>query len=196
MLMGNGVATAGGWQSPVRPMTVTRHFEQPATPYAAGHRGVDLAGEPGQAVTAAADGVVSYAGPLAGRGVVVVVHGTLRTTYEPVQPAVRRGAEVAAGALIGRLQSGHHGCPAAACLHWGLLRGETYLDPLSRLGAQQIRLFPPAVAGAVPVTGASDQVQAAKVGTAGALPPTVTPGVTWSVAALAGAGVIMVRRRR
>ena len=92
MLAGHGHGGGGdGWQAPLRPMTVTRSFQPPPTPYAAGHRGVDLGGEPGQPVLAAAAGVISYAGPLAGRGVVVVVHGALRTTYEPVQATVRRG---------------------------------------------------------------------------------------------------------
>jgi murein DD-endopeptidase MepM/ murein hydrolase activator NlpD len=81
-----GAAAASAWQAPLVPVVVTRHFERPPTPYAAGHRGVDLRGTPGEAVLAAGAGEVSYAGLLAGRGVVVVVHGTLRTTYEPVQP--------------------------------------------------------------------------------------------------------------
>ncbi len=41
------------------------------------------------------------------------------------------------GQLLGRCRPGHHGCPVAACLHWGLLRGDTYLDPMSLLGARR-----------------------------------------------------------
>jgi murein DD-endopeptidase MepM/ murein hydrolase activator NlpD len=196
-LTGNAAAATGRWQAPMQPTQVTRRFEPPPTPYAAGHRGVDLAGVPGEAVVAAASGVVSYAGPLAGRGVVVIVHGALRTTYEPVQATVLRGASVAAGEQIARLQAGHPGCPVSACLHWGLLRGETYLDPLSVLGEQQVRLLPPA--GPVQVRPAAatlrpGPVKTALAGKAAAAP--VNPGVTWSVAALAGAGVVMIRRRR
>jgi murein DD-endopeptidase MepM/ murein hydrolase activator NlpD len=76
--------------------------------------------------------------------VVSVAHPSgLRTTYEPVSPAVRAGQQVTAGSVLGALLPGHAGCPAAACLHWGLLRGETYLDPLSLLAPRHLRLLPP-----------------------------------------------------
>ena len=52
------------------------------------------------------------------------------------------GAVVAAGAAIGTLEAGHPGCPASACLHWGLRRGEVYLDPLALLGFGRMRLLP------------------------------------------------------
>jgi hypothetical protein len=49
---------------------------------------------------------------------------------------------VAAGAVLGHLTlTGSH-CLPAACLHWGLLRGEDYLDPLSLLGLERVRLLP------------------------------------------------------
>jgi murein DD-endopeptidase MepM/ murein hydrolase activator NlpD len=131
-----------GWRSPAgAPMVVVRGFEPPATPYGAGHRGVDLAAPPGAAVRAAGDGLVAYAGPLAGRGVVVVSHGALRTTYEPVTATVAVGSRVRAGDVIGRLEAGHPGCPDG-CLHWGLLRGDAYLDPLSLLRPARPRLLP------------------------------------------------------
>ncbi len=92
---------------------------------------------------AAGDGVVGFAGMLAGRGVVTVVHGALRTTYEPVEPGVSVGQVVRAGDALGTLAAGHTGCPVAtACLHWGLRRGEDYLDPLSLLRQQRSRLLP------------------------------------------------------
>ena len=51
----------------------------------------------GQPVLAALPGAVTYAGSLAGRGVVVVDHGATRTTYEPVAATVTVGTPVAAG---------------------------------------------------------------------------------------------------
>lgn len=67
------------WRSPVPgPLRVARPFQPPPSRYAAGHRGVDLTASAGTVVTAAGDGVVGFAGILAGRGVVTVVHGTLR----------------------------------------------------------------------------------------------------------------------
>ena len=121
---------------------VVADFDPPQSRYGAGHRGVDLAGEPGQRVRTAAAGRVTYAGALAGRGVVVVAHGSTRTTYQPVEAAVEVGALVDAGDLIGTLErSGSH-CAPEVCLHWGLIEGETYLDPLSLLGAGPVRLLP------------------------------------------------------
>jgi murein DD-endopeptidase MepM/ murein hydrolase activator NlpD len=128
---------------PLSPATVVRSFDPPPRPWLAGHRGVDLAGTPGATVTAARAGTVAFAGVLAGRGVVSVAHaGGLRTTYEPVTPGVRAGDAVAAGAAIGTLTAGHPGCPATACLHWGLRRGDAYLDPLVLVGRGRVRLLP------------------------------------------------------
>ena len=122
---------------------LTRPFDRPPAPYAAGHRGIDLAGSAGQPVVAAGAGVVAFAGLVAGRPVVSVQHADgLRTTYEPVQPGVAAGQAVARGAALGVLVPGHAGCPVVACLHWGLRRGETYLDPLWLLRPPRVRLLP------------------------------------------------------
>jgi murein DD-endopeptidase MepM/ murein hydrolase activator NlpD len=131
----------GEW--PLRPVPdVLRDFHPPLDPWGAGHRGVDLAGAPGQAVHAALGGRVAYAAPLAGRGVVVVTHGATRTTYEPVSAAVRVGQPVTAGERLGGLElTGSH-CFPRACLHWGWLRGHVYLDPLRLVVIRVIRLLP------------------------------------------------------
>ncbi len=95
---------------------------------------MDLATPAGAQVRAVAAGRVSFAGRVAGRGVVSVeLAGTdLRTTYEPVTATVKKGAEVEPGGVVGTVEiTGSH-CPTA-CVHWGLLRGETYLDPLALL---------------------------------------------------------------
>jgi murein DD-endopeptidase MepM/ murein hydrolase activator NlpD len=132
------------WAWPLAgPPPVTRGFAPPADPFGRGHRGVDLAGAPGAPVLAAGDGVVVFAGMVAGRPVVSVDHpGGLRTTYEPVDPSVAAGRAVARGSPIGTLLAGHAGCPAGACLHWGVRRGETYLDPLNVLRPPRVRLLP------------------------------------------------------
>ena len=138
------VAPAALWVLPLagRP-SVGRAFEPPPHTYAAGHRGVDLVAAEGAPVLAAGDGVVVFAGMVAGRPVVSVDHaGGLRTTYEPVTPSVGAGTPVARGSPVGRLAAGHAGCPAAACLHWGLRRGEIYLDPLGLLRPLRVRLLP------------------------------------------------------
>jgi murein DD-endopeptidase MepM/ murein hydrolase activator NlpD len=145
-------ATVALWTAPLgAPLIVTRPFEAPASPYGPGHRGVDLAGAPGAVVRAAGAGVVVFAGMVAGRPLVSVAHaGGLRTTYEPVEPSVAAGQAVARGSPIGTLLPGHPGCPTAACLHWGLRRGETYLDPLLLLAPPRIRLLPDDSASGAP----------------------------------------------
>jgi murein DD-endopeptidase MepM/ murein hydrolase activator NlpD len=122
---------------------VVRPFAPPPKPWMPGHRGVDLAALPGATVRAAGAGWVRFAGQLAGRGVISIEHaGGLRTTYEPVTATVRVGDRVTAGESIGQLLAGHPGCPVVACLHWGLRRGDAYLDPLTLLGLGQVRLLP------------------------------------------------------
>ena len=135
---------AASWRAPLDgDLTVTRAFEPLPHPYAAGHRGVDLLGRPRSPILAAGDGVVAFAGWVAGRPVVSVDHaGGLRTTYEPVGASVAAGQRVTRGSPLGTLATGHAGCPAEACLHWGLRRGEVYLDPLSLLRPPRVRLLP------------------------------------------------------
>jgi murein DD-endopeptidase MepM/ murein hydrolase activator NlpD len=195
------VATPPRWRWPLpgRP-EVVRRFDPPDLPYGAGHRGVDLAADPGAPVLAAGPGVVGYAGIIAGRGVVTILHSHgLRTTYEPVMAALPVGRRVDAGTAIGRLVAGHLGCPRAACLHWGLLRGDAYLNPLSLLGSGPIRLLP--LAGMPSAPGR-------RIGSATGEPPATTstaahpasparPTATLAAAALAvGAGALLLTRRR
>ena len=135
--------TVALWTAPLADLVVVRPFEAPPHPYGPGHRGVDLAGSVGSPVLAAGDGVVAFAGMVAGRPVVSIDHPNgLRTTYEPVDPSVGAGQAVARGSPIGTLIAGHADCAAEACLHWGVRRGEVYLDPLALLRPPRIRLLP------------------------------------------------------
>jgi hypothetical protein len=139
-----GLSTGPGeWRWPLAPAPrVLRAYHPPPAPWLPGHRGVDLAARPGQPVYAAGAGRVSYAGRLAGRGVVTLVHGPLRTTYLPVRPSVRLGQRLAAGDRLGVVEDVRGHCGPRLCLHWGLLRGLVYLDPLSLLGRGPVRLLP------------------------------------------------------
>lgn len=134
-------AREGAWPLSPRP-EVVHGFDPPATRWGAGHRGVDLLGHAGQRVRSALAGTVTFATTLAGRGVVVVDHGGVRTTYEPVSASVSVGDVVGRAAVIGTLQRSSSHCFPRACLHWGLLRTDTYLNPLSLVGAGPIRLLP------------------------------------------------------
>ena len=154
---------AGAWRWPLDGApAVVRPFAPGPTPYSPGHYGADLRGSPGQPVRAVGSGTVSYAGLVAGRGVVVVQHGPLRTTYEPVVAGVRVGEVLPRGAVLGRLAAGHP-CAGAACLHWGLRKGEVYLDPVRLVRAGPARLLPlsPHVRQPV-VRGSVDPVAAAR----------------------------------
>ncbi|MEU6878291.1 M23 family metallopeptidase [Streptomyces sp. NPDC046712] len=133
---------------PPRP-EIIRGWEPPAGPYGPGHRGLDLAAPPGTPVHAAASGVVTFAGRVAGRGVLTItLPGTgdppLRTTYEPVTPTVTAGTTVTRGQPVATLAApatDDPHCPES-CLHWGLLRGDSYLNPLLLLHRSPSRLLP------------------------------------------------------
>ena len=152
------------------PGAVITRFDPPDVRWGVGHRGIDVAGSPGEIVSAATDGMVTYAGVLAGRGVVVVEHGTVRTTYEPVAATVAVGDVVSRGQPIGRLEAGHASCPGTTCLHWGLREGDAYLDPLLLLGPS-IRLLP-ASASPVPQTATGAGFVGAATGVALVMPAT------------------------
>src|SRR3977135_1848019 len=92
----------GVWLPPVDG-PVVRAFQAPAFAYGPGHRGIDLAAPPGTPVRAAGDGVVSFAGSVAGSLHVVVAHdGDLRPTYAFLAGVdVLTGDRVARGQIVG-----------------------------------------------------------------------------------------------
>ena len=131
-----------GWPLSSRP-AVLRRFDPPEQLWSAGQRGVDLAAQPGQPVLAAADGVVAFAGTVAGRGVVSVRHrGGWRTTYEPLSPVVSAGQPVRRGDRLGVVATTAGHCAPATCLHWGALFGPDYRDPLALLATRRPVLLP------------------------------------------------------
>lgn len=140
-----GVEVSYDW--PLPPGDVTRTFDQPDAPWLSGHRGVDLAGSAGVSVLAAADGVVAFAGMVAGKGVVSIDHADgIRTTYEPVISDLSAGTPVRRGDVIGTLTLGHG---LATALHWGAKVGKDYLDPVTLIDAPVvIRLYPERPVGA------------------------------------------------
>ena len=116
------------------PATVLHAFDAPPAPWAAGHRGVDLAASDGTPVLAPAKGIVTFAGPVAGRPVVVVSHPDgRRSSLEPVVGSVPVGEPVTRGQVVGTLADTATHCAPLRCVHWGVRAGETYLDPMSLL---------------------------------------------------------------
>ena len=123
--------SAALWVMPVQPANVVKGYSPPASAWGAGHRGVDLAASTGTWVMSAGAGSVAFVGSIAGKDVVTVRHGDLTTTYEPVRAVVHAGEPVSAGEVLGVVSvAGGHCGGYAGCMHWGLRRGEEYLNPL------------------------------------------------------------------
>ena len=134
--------SAGTWPLAPRP-EVASGFVAPSQRWGPGHRGVDLVGLPGQAVRAPLAGWVAFVGSVAGVPVVSLTHDDgRRTTYQPVASALPVGQPLAAGEPLGALVPLGSHCAPVTCLHWGLRLGDTYLDPLSLLSPDRVRLLP------------------------------------------------------
>ena len=110
---------------------VIRAFEASETPYGRGHRGIDIAAGAGTPVRSAGDGVVAFAGRVAGALYVSVDHPDgVRTTYSWLDAvSVRRGQEVRRGDPLGTTGAGHPGTEPPH-LHFGARLGDRYVDPL------------------------------------------------------------------
>ena len=138
-----------GYLRPVKG-PIIRHFEPPPTPFAAGHRGIDMAVPIGTPVVAANAGVVAFAGLVATELFVSVDHADgIRTTYSFLSAvAVKKGDVVARGQAIAMSGPGHAGSTQPH-LHFGARIGDVYIDPepllldgLRRDLSQAIRLVP------------------------------------------------------
>ena len=97
-------------------------FRPPAHPGAPGNRGLEYATRPGSPVRAAAAGVVTFAGQVAGGRHVTVAHADgVRTSYSFLAAvAVRAGQAVEAGQVLGT---------TGTSFHFGARIGEAYVDP-------------------------------------------------------------------
>ncbi|WP_175494286.1 murein hydrolase activator EnvC family protein [Herbiconiux ginsengi] len=168
------------WQWPVNaPVLVTAEFVAPATRYGAGHRGADLATAPGAPVLAPRDGVVAFAGAVAGRPVVSIDHpGDYRSSVEPVVATVAVGDVVLHGQVIGTVGTGGH-C-AAVCLHFGVRLHGDYLNPRGLVGEIPRAILLPRLAalpGAGPQSSRGEVVgRDGAVAAAGRSPPRCRTG--------------------
>jgi peptidase M23-like protein len=138
------------WVWPLRGEVITP-YRNGSDPYASGqHRGIDIAGEIGAPVVAAAGGEVRFAGTAGSSGLTVSVRtadGRYDTSYlHLATAAVREGDRVPAGARIGTVGTSGTRSAAAAHLHFGVRDAgsrHAYHDPLTFLP-------PPAAAPQVP----------------------------------------------
>lgn len=101
---------------------IVDHFRPPAHIGARGNRGLQY-GNDDVLVSAAADGVVYFAGPIGNELYITLEHADgLRTTYSFLDEVwVQQGSEVSAG--LGIAMAGPQG------LHFGVRVGSHYLDP-------------------------------------------------------------------
>ena len=113
---------------------IARYFEAPSSRFGPGHRGIDYAVASGTRVRAAGDGVVSWAGTVAGNPSVTIDHGGgLESTYSILAALeVQRGEVVDEGSFIGSVGRDHEGEPGG--LHFGVKLDDAYVDPLDYLG--------------------------------------------------------------
>ncbi|MCU1469821.1 MAG: family metallopeptidase [Glaciihabitans sp.] len=136
------------WAWPVRGShQIVRPFIAPATPFSAGHRGIDITASGD--VLAPADGVVHFAGVVVNRPVLSVAHvGGVLSSYEPVASSLRAGDPVTRGEVIGQVQPGH--C-SSSCLHFGVRINGEYVSPLLFLGGIVRPVLLPTVPGSRPL---------------------------------------------
>lgn len=137
--VGEGEAL-GDWELPTPTGTpdVLRPFSAPPAPWAAGHRGLDLAVPADGAIRSPADGVISFSGTVVDREVLSIDHGAgYISSFEPVESELEMGDAVSAGdvaATLSTYDDGSTHCFDQPCLHWGVrLHGE-YINPLLMLG--------------------------------------------------------------
>ena len=124
--------TASGWRWPVDTVRIVAPYRAPAHAYGPGHRGIDLAVDDG-AVRAPADGIVAFAGAVAGRGVLTIDHGDgLVSTLEPVDSHVAVGAAVGRGDPVAAMSAGGHAAPGS--VHFGVRLDGEYLNPQLLIG--------------------------------------------------------------
>lgn len=119
-------------------------FRPPAHIGAPGNRGLEYGNSDNQVVAASASGYVLFAGPVAGRKAITILHDDgVRTTYTGLLEIwVTNGMTVNQHSAIARASTG---------FHFGARINEHYLDPQILIDASQVairpRLVPPPVGG-------------------------------------------------
>jgi hypothetical protein len=132
------------WAAWVWPLSgeVITPYSNGDDPYASGqHRGIDIAGETGQPVAAAAAGSVRFAGTAGSSGLTVSIRTLdgFDTSYLHLSSAsVREGESVTAGERIGAVGTSGTRSTERAHLHFGVREAgsrHAYRDPLAFLPA-------------------------------------------------------------
>ena len=140
---------ASSWNPPVdAPVRLVNQYRQPNSDYSAGHRGVDYLVSQRQSVIAPADGQVWFAGKVAQRPLLSLLHdGGYLTEFEPVCTDLKKGERVFAGQEIAQVCQAEANylqhCPNAICLHFSMRYEGKYLSPIVFIGGlNPSRLLP------------------------------------------------------
>jgi Peptidase family M23/Putative serine esterase (DUF676) len=184
--VGAGPATAGAappsraaspapTYSPPVSAPIADPFRPPTGPYGAGNRGLEYDTEPGDPVRASADGIVVFAGAVAGTLHVTVRHGDgVRTSY-----SFLAAIEVVLGQ---RVRRGDPVGIAGDRLHFGARAGDGYFDPASLFagGGVEVELLPFEIPpGSTPESEARALAQLALDGGSGVQVPGVGAALGW-----------------
>lgn len=135
------------WLPPIAsPLRVSGPYLAPPSPYASGHRGIDLPAEPGDVVFAPAAGTVSFVGRVADRPVLSIrIDERTVVSFEPLDAVgasgekLTEGDSVHRGQLLGAMAEGGH-C-ASECVHLGVRVDGEYVNPM-RFFAEKPVLLP------------------------------------------------------
>lgn len=138
---GSGRAVHGGWlRTPLRYDHISSPYnlkrKHPILKRIMPHLGIDFSAGTGTPVFAAADGVISFAGPRGPNGNLVSVRHSngFESHYAhlwKIAPGIRPGAKVAQRQSIGMV--GSTGRSTGPHLHFALKRNGKFLDPASQL---------------------------------------------------------------
>ena len=114
-------------------------FDPGDSSYGPGHRGIDIAVLPEDPVHAVADGVVTFAGPVAGTSWITIEHqpGLLSTVGAIATLLVAAGDVVGRDQVIGTATGSVH--DDVAGIHLGFRWHQQYIDPLEILPPRRAR---------------------------------------------------------
>ena len=112
-------------------LSVIDQFRAPSCKWCSGNRGIEYRTEPGSIVTAAAGGIATFVGNVAGtRYVVVRTFGNILVTHGRLQSvSVKSGAVIAVGQTIGA---------AGESLYIGVRVNGQYVDPRQCAGLESV----------------------------------------------------------
>ena len=121
----------------------TAGYGWPVKGYSGSSPEIDIRAEPGTRLYAPSDGIISFAGIVAGKNVVSITHSKGRiSTFEPAQTGLAVKTHVKKGQEIGWVEGGSDHC-RDICVQWGIKTGEkSYLDPEILVSRKTVVLKP------------------------------------------------------